>query len=188
MESTPASLLERLRRPNEQDAWGRFVELYTPLIYHWARRAGLSEHDAADLVQEVFAVLVLEMPRFVHDKSKSFRAWLRTVTLNKWRERQRRRSLPIADGAAESLYEIAAPATAEAVWETEYREHLASRVLELMQKDFQPTTWKACWELVVSGRSAAEVAAELGLTVGAAHAAKFRVLARLRQELAGMMD
>src|SRR5262245_56049610 len=188
MECTPASLLERLRRPNEQDAWVRFVDLYTSLIYQWGRRSGLSRHDAADLVQDVFAVLVREMPQFVYDKSKSFRGWLRTVTLNKWRERQRRRSIPMRDGAAESLDEIAAPATAEAVWDTEYREQLARRALELMQTDFHPTTWKACWELVVSGRPAAEVAAELGITVGSAYAAKFRVLARLRQDLAGMMD
>jgi hypothetical protein len=32
------------------------------------------------------------------------------------------------------------------------------------------------------------VAAELGLTIGAAYAAKFRVLDRLRQELAGMLE
>ena len=36
-----------------------------------------------------------------------------------------------------------------------------------MQADFQPATWKACWEDVVEGRPAAAVAAELGLTGGA---------------------
>jgi hypothetical protein len=51
MEETPASLLERLRRRGEQAAWAHFVDLYTPLLYYWARRIGLQPHDAADLVQ-----------------------------------------------------------------------------------------------------------------------------------------
>ena len=49
---TPASLLERLRRPAEQQAWARFVDLYTPLLYYWARRTGCPEADAADLTQD----------------------------------------------------------------------------------------------------------------------------------------
>jgi RNA polymerase sigma-70 factor (ECF subfamily) len=51
-----------------------------------------------------------------------------------------------------------------------------------------PATWKACWEVAAYGQPAAEVAQELGLTVGAVHAARARVLARLRQELGPMMD
>jgi RNA polymerase sigma-70 factor (ECF subfamily) len=57
-----------------------------------------------------------------------------------------------------------------------------------MQADFQPTTWKACWEHVVAGRPAAEVAAELGITVNAVHLARARVLRRLRQELEGLIE
>jgi RNA polymerase sigma-70 factor (ECF subfamily) len=76
----------------------------------------------------------------------------------------------------------------EALWEAEYQQHLASRALQIMRADFQETTWKACWETAVAGRPAAEVARELGLTVGAVYAAKFRVLDRLRHELRGMLD
>jgi RNA polymerase sigma-70 factor (ECF subfamily) len=57
-----------------------------------------------------------------------------------------------------------------------------------MSRDFQPATWKAFWEQAVEGRPAAEVAAELGLTIGAVYASKFRVLDRLRRELADMLD
>ena len=57
-----------------------------------------------------------------------------------------------------------------------------------MQTEFEPTTWKACWECVVNSRPATEVAAELGLSPGAVRVAKFRVLHRLRQDLDGMMD
>ena len=38
MQSTPISLLKRLRRPGENEAWNRFAALHTPLLYHWARR------------------------------------------------------------------------------------------------------------------------------------------------------
>jgi RNA polymerase sigma-70 factor (ECF subfamily) len=184
---TPASLLERLRRPGDPEAWSRFVELYTPLIYFWARGAGLQPSDAADLVQDVFTLLLQKMPAFVYDQGRTFRGWLRTVTLNLWRENQRRRSLvPVVQGALPA--EVAGPDDAEALWEAEHRGHLVRRALELMKTDFQPATWKACWECVVRGRSAAEVAADLGLTVGAVHAARFRVLARLRQELEGLLD
>src|SRR5262249_13808347 len=67
------------------------------------------------------------------------------------------------------------------------RQHLVSRALQLMQADFQPGTWKACWEQVANGRAAAEVARELGMTVNAAHLAKSRVLRRLRQGLGGLL-
>jgi RNA polymerase sigma-70 factor (ECF subfamily) len=185
MQETPASLLERLRRPDEQAAWARFVDLYSPLIYYWARRVGLQPHDAADLVQEVFTLLVRKLPEFTYDRHKTFRGWLRTVTLNKWRERRRHRTVPAVDvGRAD---DVPAP-QGEVLWQSEYRQQIVSRALEIMRTGFRPVTWKACWEVVVGGRPAPEVAAELGLTAGAVHAARFRVLARLRQELAGLLD
>jgi RNA polymerase sigma-70 factor (ECF subfamily) len=186
MVTTSPSLLQRLRRPDEPAAWARFVELYTPLLYHWARRAGLQEADAADLVQDVFAVLLRQMPLFAYDRHKSFRGWLRTVTLNKWRERQRRRAPgPPPDGA---LADLPGPDGLADFEEAEYRQHLARRALQLMQAEFPPAAWKACWEVVVAGRPAAEVAAELGVRVEAVYTAKSRILRRLRQEMAGLLD
>ena len=86
MESTSSSLLLRLRRPGEQAAWQRFIDLYSPLLYFWACRMGLDVQDAADLVQDVFVALVQKMPQFQYDPGKSFRAWLRTVAENRWRD------------------------------------------------------------------------------------------------------
>src|SRR5688572_30148894 len=90
MHTTSASLLERLRTPDREEAWPRFVRLYTPLLFYWARRAGLPQDDAADLVQDVLVVLVQKLPTFTYEPGKTFRGWLRTVALNKWRERCRR--------------------------------------------------------------------------------------------------
>src|SRR5947209_11513540 len=91
MQTTPPSLLEKLRTPGDQQAWQEFVDLYTPLLYQWARRAGLQDPDAADLLQDVFTSLVQKLPEFHYDRQKSFRAWLRTVTLNQWRDNRKRR-------------------------------------------------------------------------------------------------
>src|SRR5689334_15765725 len=96
MNSTPASLLVRVRERTDQDAWARFVELYTPFLYAWARRLELSPEEAADLVQDVFTLLIQKLPQFEYRQQGGFRAWLKTVTLNKWREKHRRRTVPTA--------------------------------------------------------------------------------------------
>lgn len=59
MIKTSASLLERLARPGDQEAWERFAKLYSPMILQWERQAGLEENAAADLVQNVFVILFL---------------------------------------------------------------------------------------------------------------------------------
>jgi RNA polymerase sigma-70 factor (ECF subfamily) len=87
-----------------------------------------------------------------------------------------------------TLTDLASPPQFEAFDEAEYRQHLVSRALQLMQAEFSPTTWKACWEHVVAGRPASEVAAELGIAVGSVYVAKSRVMSRLREELQGLMD
>jgi RNA polymerase sigma-70 factor (ECF subfamily) len=184
---TPTTLLERLRQPFDPDAWSRFVSLYTPLIYSWACRAGIQEQDALDLVQDVFVTLLRVLPTFSYDRDRSFRRWLRTVTLNRWRNVRTREGNRVLGGTAD-VDQVPSPDDPEAAWEEEYRQHVVGRALCIMKADFQETTWKACWELVVSGRPAADIAAELGITIGAVYAAKVRVLNRLREELQGLLD
>jgi RNA polymerase sigma-70 factor (ECF subfamily) len=187
MEATPVSLLERLRRPDQAEAWGRFVDLYGPVLYAWARRFGLQEADAADLVQDVLLLLTRKLPEFQYDPSKKFRAWLWTLARNEW-VRGRVLGKFSASAGNEGLSDAAVEDGLVEVAEQEYRQVLVARALQVMQSDFQPPTWRACWQLVVDGRPAAEVARELGMTVAAAYAAKARVLRRLRQELAELLD
>jgi len=188
MQTTPVSLLERLRKPDDHQAWSRFVKLYTPLLYHWAQRTGLHQSEDDDLVQEVFAHLVQEMPRFHYDRSKSFRGWLHTVAINKWNGILRRRKLAVNSVEDGDLTDREAADPLAALEARDTQQFLYRHALELMQTDFPGNTSKACWEMVVAGKPAAQVAKELGMTVGAVHAARFRVLARLRTELAGMID
>jgi RNA polymerase sigma-70 factor (ECF subfamily) len=188
MNTTSPSLLERLRAPAGAGAWERFVQLYTPLIFHWGRQAGLPVQDAADLVQEVLTVLVQKLPEFTYDPRKSFRGWLRTVTLNKWRDWCRRPGLTPRDRGNVALLDTAGPDTTTAFEEGEYRRRLVQQAMQLIEAEFQPATWKACWEFLAMGRPAAEVAREMGISVNAVYLAKSRILARLRQELDGLLD
>jgi RNA polymerase sigma-70 factor (ECF subfamily) len=188
MTDTPISLLQRLREPDSQAAWERLVDLYSPLIYLWACRIGLQAQDAADLVQDVLLTLVQKLPEFQLDPGKNFRAWLKTVTLNRWRDLRRRKLAALPSGQAAHLEDVPVPDSATALFEGEYQQYLVGRAVDIMQTDFQPATWKACWSVVVEGKPAAQVAAELGLTVEAVYAARARVLRRLRQELAGLLD
>jgi RNA polymerase sigma-70 factor (ECF subfamily) len=186
MYTTSISLLERLRQPMDP-AWGRFVDLYAPLLHRWACRLNLSDGDAADLVQDVFVQLVRKLPEFRHDGQHRFRDWLRAVLVNQYRDRRVRREEPVP-GELDKLADPDAPDPGEAAAAAEYRQYLVGRALELMQTDFEPATWKACWETTVQGRPAAEVAAELGLSVAAVYAATARVLRRLREELHGFWE
>jgi RNA polymerase sigma-70 factor, ECF subfamily len=189
MNTTSVSLLRRLRQPTEQEAsWQRFVQIYTPLLFHWARKLGLSAEDAADLVQEVLVLLVQKLPEFTYDPQRSFRGWLRTVMQNKWRDSRRLRRVPVAEESAASIVDAANDDAAAALEEAEYQQYVVKQALELMQAEFQPETWKACWEYMIVGKPADAVAKELGLTINAVYLAKSRVLSRLREELAGLLD
>jgi RNA polymerase sigma-70 factor (ECF subfamily) len=190
MERTPVSLLERLRRPSagrlDHAAWAQFVRLYTPLLYYWAQRHMGPGEDPADLVQDIFTLLVRKLPEFVYDPGRnSFRSWLRTVAVNRWRDRRQQRTVPLEIGEVE---EPEAPDQHAEFEEAEYRAHVVGRIVQLIQGEFPETVWRACWEYVIVGRRPAEVACELGISVNMVYLAKSRVLTRLRQELQGLLD
>jgi RNA polymerase sigma-70 factor (ECF subfamily) len=183
MESTSASLLERLRHPEDPAAWSRLVELYTPLLFHWAQRLGLQSADAADLVQDVFVLLVRKLPEFRYDPQQSFRAWLRIVTINKWRERCRARAPVTADRNWGEL-----PERSSIEDDQEDRRILTHRALALIETEFSPVLWQAFQQYALAGRHPQEVAQELGIAPGTVYSIKSKVLHRLRQELQDLLD
>jgi RNA polymerase sigma-70 factor (ECF subfamily) len=184
MPSTPRTLLDRLRRPVESPTiaadWASFVELFTPLLFAWARRVTPGEADAADLVQDVFVKLVRKLPEYQHDGRHRFRDWLHTLLVNCRRDHLRRRTaVPIGDLA--ELPAVADPI--EEIAEAEYRGYLIRRAVQVVERDFEPATWQAFQTTVLQGRPAADAAALTGLSVAAIYAAVARVRRRLRQEL-----
>lgn len=187
MFTTQSSLLVRLRAADDADAWNRFVRLYTPLLLHWIGRLGVKSASRFDVCQEVFVVLLDRSSWLAHQRPTSFRGWLRTVTLNKCRDHLRKMQRATEPEWRDHLEAIERD-PAELLTDQEYRIHVAREALALMRDSFAETTWRACWENVVAGRPAAEVAAELGITVNAVYLARGRVLKRLREELSGLWD
>lgn len=185
MLSTPPSLLERLRLPNQQDAWSRFVQLYTPLLFHWGRRLGLREAEIADLVQEVLLLLLRKLPDFAYDPSKSFRGWLRTVMLNIWRNLEAKGRPEVLDRDLDQFAAAHADGVGE---EAEYRAMLVGRALQILRAEFPEAVWQPFWHYAVEGKRPHEVARELGVSVNVVYLSKSRVLTRLRRELKGLIE
>src|SRR5262249_28191762 len=153
------SLLERLRSTDKEQAWARYVALYRPLFLSWAQKAGLSPEDAEDHVQDVFALLSQKMAGFSYDPRKgAFRAWLHTLFNNKLRDRRRRRSGAAVQAGQDQLDGLLDSDPVEAISREEHNRYLVRRALELMQAEFEPATWQACWEFVAEDRPAADVA------------------------------
>ena len=132
--TTPASLLERLRKSEETTAWERFVELYTPLLYHWAQRLGLQNSDCADLVQDVFLILWRRLPEFEYDSAMSFHAWLKTLFLNRHRSRQRQRDPIPIEVRGQDIVDNADGQLGDA----EYSRYLIRQAFRLIEREFSP--------------------------------------------------
>src|SRR5438445_11896637 len=82
--ATRASLLVRLRDPHDKEAWAQFVQLYGPVVYGFARKRGLQDADAADLMQDVMRSVSTAIGRLDYDRNQgTFRGWLFTITRNK---------------------------------------------------------------------------------------------------------
>jgi RNA polymerase sigma factor (sigma-70 family) len=188
MPDTSVSLLERLRLRPDPESWRRLVDLYEPLIRGWLRRHSLQPPDADDLVQEVLGVLVRELPGFVHDlRPGAFRRWLRTITVNRLRTFWRTRR-PGAD-VARVLDQLEDPDSGlSRLWDEEHDRHVVTRLLALIEPEFEPVTWRAFRGLMLEGKTTAGVATEVGVTPNAVRIAKSRVLRRLRQEIDGLID
>lgn len=187
--STSLSLLERARA-NEPDAWRRVSRIYGPLVYRWARQAGLQESDAADLAQEVFGVVSTRIEGFRHDRpGDSFRGWLWGITSNKVKEFARRQAAnPQAFGGTavhvklNELPEVP-PEESQAEDLLDTNTGLMHRVIGLIRAEFEDKTWQAFWRTTIDEQKAPEIAEELGMTSVAVRQAKCRVLRRLKQEM-----
>jgi RNA polymerase sigma-70 factor (ECF subfamily) len=187
MDSTSATLLDQVRSPSAHAARLRFVRLYAPLLAHWARLQGLQQADADDLVQDVFAAVFAALPTFHYDSNHSFRAWLKTVALNALRDRRRKKAPLILPDHAPVLSQQADEADT-AFEESEYRTILLGRALGLLEPEFAPATWTAFRRTALDGLTPVEAAAELGISANSVYLARSRVLRRLRETLAGLMD
>jgi RNA polymerase sigma-70 factor (ECF subfamily) len=189
---TSSSLLERVKA-RDPEAWRRLIALYTPLIYGWCRRCGLQAEDAADIGQEVFAVVAGNPDGFRREgPNASFRGWLWTVTRNKVRDFFRRqKGKAHAQGGTVAQERLAAvpehePVSTVAGAACDNRFEL--RAIELARSGVEERTWQAFWQVTVEDKEPAAVAELLGLTIQAVYAAIYRVRRKIRQELDGLVE
>lgn len=185
--STSRSLLRHLHA-NEQEAWEKLVTLYTPLVWHWCRKMNLPPQDSSDVFQEIFHAVSAHFSTFHRDRpGDSFRGWLRTITRNKVLDHFRKTNKqPQGIGGAEANAWLSSiPEQLSELDEDNVADsHFFYAALQLIQSNFEDTTWRAFWGVVIEGRSPQDVAEELHITSGAVRVAKCRVLQKLRHELA----
>lgn len=192
--NTSVSLLARLRAGAEPAAWRRLLDLYTPLMQNWLRRANLQASDVDDVVQEVLGVVVRKLPGFQHDgRPGSFRAWLRAITANRlrdyWRARQHRAQAAGQEQFDNMLAELQDPHSGlSRLWDVEHDQFVLERLMELIKAEFKPVTWQAFRRHVIDGQPADAVAQELHVTPNVVFIAKSRVMQRLREEAGELVD
>src|SRR5438876_7848954 len=147
---TRASLLVQIRDGSNQAAWQEFVNLYGPVVYGFARKRGLQDADAADLMQDVLRSVSSAIGRLDYDRNQgTFRGWLFTITRNKvFNFLSARRIRPQASGDTTTNRLLAAEPDGHdgsEAWELEYQRRLASLAMERVKGEFQENTWRAFW-------------------------------------------
>jgi RNA polymerase sigma factor (sigma-70 family) len=177
--------------PTEGD-WKKLLAVYGPLLRAWLTRSGVAAPDHDDLIQEVLMAIIRDVGEFEHRGTGAFRGWIRTILANRVRDYFRNRTgRAVAVGGSEALKrldELADSGSAlSQLWDREHDEHVAARVLERLRVDFSEPTWQAFVRQVIEGKSAGDVASELGISRNAVLVAKSRVLARVRAEIAGLV-
>jgi RNA polymerase sigma-70 factor (ECF subfamily) len=187
-------LLLRVRL-QEPAAWERLVHLYAPLVYSWCRRAGLQESDALDVGQEVFQAVWGKIQSFRHDRpGDTFRGWLRTIAYHKLCDFHRRKQgEAVAQGGSDPLtetlqYPVPTAPELEDAQDASEKSLLCRRAIALIRSEFEEKTWQAFEAVVLHEQAPAEVAKNLNLSVNAVYLAKSRILQRLRQEFAELIE
>lgn len=186
---TRPSLLVRIKDPQDERAWGEFLEIYGPLVHRLARLKGFQDADAADLSQDVFRAVASAIDGWDPDPSRgSFRGWLfriaRNLMVNLLTSRRRH---PRGTGDSDmKLFLEALPASAgeeSALFDEEYRRQLFRWAADHVRPEFREPTWRAFWLTAVDGRPVKDVAESLGQSIGSVYIARSRVIARLRSAI-----
>jgi RNA polymerase sigma factor (sigma-70 family) len=185
---TRASLLVKIRDGADHAAWQEFVTRYGPVVYGFARKRGLQDADAADIVQDVFRSVSSSIGRLDYDRHQgTFRGWLFTITRNKvfnFLSARRIRPQGSGDTTTNRLLDSQPNGSdGSDVWELEYQRRLAALAMDRIKGEFQANTWQAFWLTAVEGVGAPDVARQLRMSAGAIYVAKSRVLARLKVEV-----
>ncbi len=196
---TRPSLLERVKNTHDEESWQQFHDIYRKLIFGFAMKAGLTEDEAQEVVQETLIAAAKHLPDFRYDpKVCSFKTWL--LNLSNWRvqDQFRKRQAPSAphlhpahpgstDDASRTstINRIVDPAgiELEALWDKEWKEALMEAALARVKARVDLKQWQIFDLYVLKEWSVKEVARALGVSAGRVYLAKHRVSALVKKEL-----
>ncbi len=194
--STRASLLARLKDCDDQASWEQFYDLYRELIHSFALKAGLTESEADDVVQETVIGVARKLPEFRYDPGKcSFKTWLLNQTV--WRIQDQFRKRPPSTRRLADSDNTTRTATVErmpdnseaklaALWERDWQQAvLAAALLQVKQS----ANLKECqiFDLhVIRGMEAREVASSLGISAARVYLAKHRISKLVQRQVAAL--
>lgn len=191
---TSMTLLGRAQA-QDQEAWHQVVHLYGPLVEKWCRRSGLSEEDTADIFQDTFRTVSQHIGDFVPGRSvASFRSWLKTIvrtrTIDHFRKARRHMKATGGTAAQAVMAEVPDPIAEDSDDEEAEAEHalVVHRAMELIKGEFDPRNWAAFELVALKGRSATEVAHEVGVAPQTIRQANYRIRRRLRLILQDLVE
>lgn len=191
MGGTSVSLLQQIQSGDNAQAWQHWHALYEPLIQGWLRQHRLVPVDRDDVTQNTLAVVVRKIPEFHHNgQVGAFRLWLKRITINclrdYWKHRRQHPQAGEAFGVLDQWEDDRSDLSI--IWDREHDRHVVHKLMMLMKPEFAEETWLAFHGVVIEGKQANEVATELQISVNAVYIAKSRVLTRLCNEAAGLVD
>src|ERR1041385_4546279 len=137
--STRYSLLSRLHNWEDQESWMDFFETYWRLIQSMAIKAGLSEDEAQDVIQETVISVAKNIQKFKRDAALgSFKSWLRNII--RWRiADQLKKRLPVRPQSREDDHSLenipdSMPAGVETAWDEEWHANLLNTAMERVKR------------------------------------------------------
>ncbi len=185
---TSTTLLGRLRNePADEAAWKEFVLRYGPRIMSWCRKWKLQEADAQDVTQDVLLRVATRLKSFTYDPTRSFRAWLKTLTNHALSDfvAERKRAGPRAGNgqAVQLLEQLEARDDLVQHLEEEFDQELLEEAMARVQLRVSRQNWQAFQLTAVEGLSGTEAAGRLGMKVATVFTAKSKVNKLLQEEI-----
>tara|TARA_B100000674_G_C37711286_1_gene855296 strand:+ start:120 stop:752 length:633 start_codon:yes stop_codon:yes gene_type:complete len=180
---TRSSLIQRLKATINGESWEEFFHTYWELIYNVARRTGLSEADAQDIVQETILKVHNSLDRFEYNRKRgTFKGWLRTVTrsrLNDFFKKQQRRpalNQPLEE-AADELQNLEDPEgpEIEKIWDEEWNRNLIQAALSRTKKLSSPKQFQIFKCHYIDEWTVRETCRTLGVNAAQVYMAKQRI-------------
>jgi len=183
---TRSSLLERVRDLDDDAGWEEFNRLYRPLLMKYAQRRGLKGDEAEEIAQQCLEVIVTRIREF--QRRKSFRGWLRQMAENKIKHHLGRKHAVEQPGMQAALAAKDRDLTPAQIWEQQWnRTHLLYCVASL-RNDFAPHTLQAFELYVLHGMPVEQISQALGMSRNQIYVAKSRVIRRIKDRFADMLE